>query len=429
MRILLLGANGFIGQAAAAKLAHAGHAVVAAGRSFPAAAIQPVESRYLDLRLMLAEDAWLPHLQGIDAVINCAGVLQDNDRDSATAVHADAPRALFKAWERAGGRRVIHLSAIGVDRETPTAFSKSKLEGEAALKATSLEWVILRPSVVVGHGAYGGSALFRGLAALPVIPRMRQAGPLQIVQLEDLVSTIVFFLNPTAPTRVELDIAGPGRLTFDDVIAAYRAWLGWKPALRVAAPQWLISALFRVGDLVGALGWRAPIRTTAQREIVRGAVGDPGPWITATGIKPTALRAALAAAPATVQEKWFARLYLLKPLAFAVFSLFWILTAFMSLGPGWDIGVGLMEEGGVTGVPAKLTVVAGALADLCIGLGIAWRRTTKPALWSAFALSLAYVVIGTVLVPRLWIDPLGPMLKIWPVLALNLMLLAILEER
>jgi hypothetical protein len=194
-------------------------------------------------------------------------------------------------------------------------------------------------------------------------------------------------------------------------------------------PQWLISALFRVGDFVGALGWRAPVRTTAKREIVRGAVGDPGPWMTATGIKPTALRAALAAEPASVQEKWFARLYLLKPLAFAVFSLFWILTAFMSLGPGWDIGVGLMEEGGVTGVPAKLTVVAGALADLCIGLGIAWRRTTKPALWSAFALSLVYVVIGTVLVPRLWIDPLGPMLKIWPVLAFNLMLLGILEER
>jgi hypothetical protein len=201
-----------------------------------------------------------------------------------------------------------------------------------ALKATSLEWVILRPSVVVGRGAYGGSALFRGLAALPIVPRMREAGPLQIVQLEDLVRTIVFLLT-TAPMRVELDIAGPERLRFDDIVAAYRAWLGWKPALRIAVPQWLMSALFRLGDLVGALGWRAPIRTTAQREIVRGAVGDPGPWMTATGIEPTGLTTALAAEPATVQEKWFASLYLLKPLAFAVFSLFWILTAVMSLGP------------------------------------------------------------------------------------------------
>ena len=429
MRILLIGAGGFIGQAVAARLAHQGHLVVAVGRTFVAAEIQRFERVCLDLRRMLAEDAWLPHLKDIDAVINCAGVLQDNDRDATAAVHAEAPKALFKACETAGVRRVIHLSAIGVDRETPTAFSMTKRQGEAALKATTLEWVILRPSVVVGQGAYGGSALFRGLAALPIVPRMRQAGQLQIVQLEDLVRTIVFFLGRTAPTRIELDIAGPDRLTFDEVVAAYRAWLGWKPALRIALPQWLMSVLFRVGDFVGVLGWRAPIRTTAQREIVRGAIGDPGPWTSATGITPTGLTTALAAEPATVQEKWFARLYLLKPAAFAVFSLFWITTAVMSLGPGWDIGVALMEEGGVSGLSAKLTVVAGALADVCIGLGIAWRRTTRPALWAAFALSLVYVVIGTLLVPRLWIDPLGPMLKIWPVLALNLMLLAILEER
>jgi uncharacterized protein YbjT (DUF2867 family) len=429
VRILLIGAGGLIGQAVAASLANQGHAVIGAGRTFPAAGIRPLEWIRLDLRRMLAEDAWLPHLKGIDAVINCAGVLQDNHRDSTAAVHADAPRALFKACERACVGRVIHLSAIGVDRETPTAFSRSKLRGEASLKATSLEWVILRPSVVVGSGAYGGSALFRGLAALPLMPRMRQAGQLQIVQLEDLVKTIAFFLEPTAPTRVALDVAGPERLTFDEVVTAYRAWLGWRPAVRIAVPQWLLSALFRVGDFVGALGWRAPIRTTAQREIERGAFGDPGPWISVAGIKPTRLMTALAAEPATVQEKRFARLYLLRPLAFAVFSLFWILTAFMALGPGWAIGIGLMEEGGVIGIPAKLTVVAGAVADLCIGLGIAWRRTTRPALWSAFALSLVYVVIGTFLVPRLWLDPLGPMLKIWPVLALNLLLLAILEER
>lgn len=62
-------------------------------------------------------------------------------------------------------------------------------------------------------------------------------------------------------------------------------------------------------------------------------------------------------------------------------------------------------------------------------LGHAWRRTTKPALYSAFVLSLTYVIIGSILVPRLWIDPLGPMLKIWPVLALNMVAIAILEDR
>jgi hypothetical protein len=145
-----------------------------------------------------------------------------------------------------------------------------------------------------------------------------------------------------------------------------------------------------------------------------------------TGIAPSSLRRALRSYPATVQEKWYARLYLLKPVVFTAFSLFWIATAFMSLGPGWDIGIGLLNGGGITGGPAAATVIAGALADLIIGIGIAFRRTARPALYAAFALSLAYAVTGTVLVPRLWADPLGPMLKIWPVLALNLVALAIL---
>jgi hypothetical protein len=74
-------------------------------------------------------------------------------------------------------------------------------------------------------------------------------------------------------------------------------------------------------------------------------------------------------------------------------------------------------------------VVAGGLADIAIGFGIAWRPTTKLALWAALGLSLFYIVAGTILLPALWADPLGPMMKIWPILALNLMCLAILDER
>jgi hypothetical protein len=50
-------------------------------------------------------------------------------------------------------------------------------------------------------------------------------------------------------------------------------------------------------------------------------------------------------------------------------------------------------------------------------------------LYAALIISLVYVVVGTALVPRLWADPLGPMLKIWPVLVLNLVALAIREDR
>jgi hypothetical protein len=63
------------------------------------------------------------------------------------------------------------------------------------------------------------------------------------------------------------------------------------------------------------------------------------------------------------------------------------------------------------------------------GIAILVRSLSRYGLWAAFVISLVYVVIGTALVPRLWSDPLGPMLKIWPVLVLNLVAMAIREDR
>ena len=170
------------------------------------------------------------------------------------------------------------------------------------------------------------------------------------------------------------------------------------------------------------------MRSTARREVVRGAVGDPEHWMRLTGISPTSLSAALAAEPASVQERWFAQLYFLKPLVLGVFALFWIMTGIVSLGPGWDIGIALMEEGGA-GRLAAPSVVAGAIADMLIGIGIIFRRTARPALYAALAISIFYAIAGTLLLPRLWEEPLGPLLKIWPILALNLVALATLEDR
>jgi MFS superfamily sulfate permease-like transporter len=74
-------------------------------------------------------------------------------------------------------------------------------------------------------------------------------------------------------------------------------------------------------------------------------------------------------------------------------------------------------------------VIAGALADLLIGIAIACRRTSRYGLYAAIAITFVYACIGTTLVPRLWADPLGPMLKIWPVMVAHFAALAVLEDR
>jgi uncharacterized protein YbjT (DUF2867 family) len=430
--ILVTGATGLIGSAVVARLAGEGHELTAVVRAQDRAARRLPVRRTVTVDIAHAGriEGWLPLLRGIDAVVNCAGVLQDSPRDSTAGVHVNGIDALFAACERAGVRRVIHLSAIGVDRETPTSFSRTKLQGDQALMARDLDWIILRPSVVVGRPAYGGSALFRGLAALPILPVMPETGPLQIVQLDDVTQTVARCLAADAPARMVLELVGPARLSMSDVVAAYRRWLGWRPAPAIRLPRWLAAAAFRTGDLIGLLGWRVPMRETARLEMRRGAVGDASAWQRATGIVPRALDAALAAEPASVQEHWFAQLYLLKPAVLGGLALFWMATGLITLGPGFREGVRLMQEAGAGATAAAtVVVVAGALADLAIGLAIAFRRTARAALWAALAVTAFYLVAGSILLPRLWVEPLGPLLKAVPIAILNLVALAILDDR
>jgi uncharacterized protein YbjT (DUF2867 family) len=428
VRVLIVGASGLIGAAVAGRLASQGHTIVSVTRRGEQIGLLDANVVRIDVASATEVSDWLPILRDVDAVVNCAGVLQDSPGDSTAGVHVKGVSALFHACEMGGVRRVVHLSAVGVDHETPTEFSRTKLAGDKVLMERDLDWVILRPSVVIGQAAYGGSALFRGLAALPIQPVMAGTGPLQIVHLDDVVDTIAFFLRPDAPSRQVLDLVGPRSWSFDEVVRLFRKWLRWPPVRTWQVPEALAGVLYKAGDLVSMLGWRPPIRSTARREIVRGAVGDPKP-LAAIGIRPRDLEASLMAEPSSVQERWFARLYFLKPLLFVVLVLFWVSTGLISLGPGWDHGMGLMREGGVGERMGALAVVSGALADIAIGLLIAYRPTSRYGLFAALTISIVYAIIGTILVPRLWIDPLGPMLKIWPIVVLHLVGLGILEDR
>jgi uncharacterized protein YbjT (DUF2867 family) len=430
LQVLVTGATGLIGSAVVTRLILAGHDVTALSRSVASARLRQPEARWLSLDIARQQmpEHWIQHLQGIEAVVNCAGALQDGPSDNLKGVHTVGIAALFTACEALGIRRVVHFSAIGVDRAAPTEFSRSKLEGDRALMARDLDWVILRPSVVLGRATYGAGALMRALAALPVLPLMPNTGPLQVVQLDEVVETVLFFLRPDAPTRVALEIAGPERLSFADVVLRYRRWRGDKPPRVVHLPEWVAWSIYLLGDLVGLLGWRPPVRSTARREITRGAVGDPAPWSRMTGIVPRSLSAALSAEPVSVQERWFAPMYLLKPLIFAVFASFWIVTGILSIGPSYELGVALMLEGGAGSLSGP-TVIGGSLADLLIGIGIAVRRFTRLALYAALAISLIYLVAGSFLLPQLWLEPLGPLTKVWPILMLNLAALAILKDR
>jgi hypothetical protein len=88
----------------------------------------------------------------------------------------------------------------------------------------------------------------------------------------------------------------------------------------------------------------------------------------------------------------------------------------------------LVHEAGVDGLSGEC-VIAGALADIVIGIAIALRRTARAGLYVAIAVSVFYTIAATAITPWLWLDPLGQLVKIAPILVVTLFALAILEDR
>lgn len=143
----------------------------------------------------------------------------------------------------------------------------------------------------------------------------------------------------------------------------------------------------------------------------------------ALGVEPRTLAAHLMQAPASVQDVWHARLWFVRPVAILTLSLFWTLTGLISFGPGWPGALAILAEGGY-GAGAPAVAWFGALLDVVLGLTLLVRPwTARVAILMALS-TVGYLVAATISLPQYWLDPLGPWLKVLPMMALCLFVAA-----
>ena len=147
-----------------------------------------------------------------------------------------------------------------------------------------------------------------------------------------------------------------------------------------------------------------------------------------TGMKPASLTTILRRHPATIGDLWHARLFVLKPLVFTTLSFFWVTTGLITLTAGHEAATALLRNAGF-GAAAPLAATAGGVLDLVIGVLASIRRTVSLALGAMIVVSLAYLLAVTWLLPSLWADPLGPLVKVVPIVLLTLVAAVILPSR
>ena len=152
--VTIFGGSGFIGRAIVRLLARQGWRIRVAMRSpADARALQPLGDvgQITVLGVKVQDEAMVKAaVEGADAVINLTGILYESGEPTFQAVHVDGPSYIAKAASAAGVRALVHLSAIGADSASASAYARSKAAGEAAVLAAFPKASILRPSIVFG---------------------------------------------------------------------------------------------------------------------------------------------------------------------------------------------------------------------------------------------------------------------------------------
>ncbi len=192
---------------------------------------------------------WLPILGEHDAVINCVGILRQRRGETYEALHHFAVAALASAC---GDRRLVHVSALGLEAPARSRFLTSKRRGERALMQSPADWFLVRPSLLDGQGGFGASWL-RSVAQWPVHPLPSAArgrvAALDVAELGECLAAIV--CAPSAARPVEeriVELGGPQQLTLVEYLRALRRP---KPdAAVLPVPNWLARITSHICDVL-----------------------------------------------------------------------------------------------------------------------------------------------------------------------------------
>lgn len=275
MQVVLTGGTGFVGRALAAELVRRGHRVRRLVRHARAPAPAGVE----DVPAELADTPTLvPHLRGQDALIHLVGIISECGPQTFERVHVGLTRSVLGAARAAGVPRWVHTSALGTRPGAASRYHRTKWDAEELVRASGLAWTIFRPSLI-----YGPEDLFTNLLARlslsPVVPVMGAGqGLLQPVAVGQVARAFAGALEVPASVGRVYDLAGPERLTFNQVLDAVLAAQGRRRLkLHLPLPLARAQAALLEGLFPLLLRRPPPLNRDQLLMLQEDNVGDPAP--------------------------------------------------------------------------------------------------------------------------------------------------------
>ncbi len=224
--ILIIGGNGFVGRVLAAQLQLAGYSVLvptshlAAARELrmlPKVHVEDVDIHEFDQLQSLCE-----RIKPNGAVINLVGVLHDKSAQPYgkvfKAAHVELPKNIITAMQLHGLKRYLHMSALGADSNGPSMYQRSKGDGEAAVKASHLDWTIFRPSVIFGAQDQFINLFSKLTKLFPAMPLANHQAQFQPVSVDDVAAAFAKALSMPQTIHQSYDLVGPTVYTMKEIV-------------------------------------------------------------------------------------------------------------------------------------------------------------------------------------------------------------------
>lgn len=258
MKVLVTGGTGFVGSHLVPRLKGEGFDVRLLGRGSEAAppGVEVMTGSVVD------PDAVRRAVDGVDVVVHLVAIIVERGSQTFEAVNHQGMRNVVAAMESADVHRLVHLSALGAGPDERFPYLRSKWLGEQAVRSSSLDGTILRPSALFGEGAGFFRPVVWSLRWAPVYP-MPAGGRtrFQPLAIEDLATCVVKSLRGEQVGGT-LDIGGPEVMTFSDIVRTVMTALGKKRRM-VSVPVWAARPFAFVQGLR-----KEPLVTNQQLDMV-----------------------------------------------------------------------------------------------------------------------------------------------------------------
>jgi NADH dehydrogenase len=291
--VTVFGGSGFLGRHVVRVLAKRGYRVrVAVRRPDLAGFLQPlgfvgqIQVSQANVRF---PDSVARAAEGSEAIVNLVGVLAESGRQSFDAVHVFGARTIASA-AKAVGAPLVHMSAIGADAASPSAYGRSKAEGEMAVRELAPDAVVMRPSVVFGQE----DEFFNRFAAMaqfsPALPLIGGgATKFQPVFVGDLAQAVLAAVDGKAKAGATYELGGPEVRTFRELMELMLH--------EIAAKRLLIDLPFGLAHFMAYLTDWAPgapltrdqVAMLRADNVVSEAAAKAGFTLEGLGVAPLAL--------------------------------------------------------------------------------------------------------------------------------------------